>query len=62
MLQQSTIPRTPEEVAMILSKLTENEQYMVKGIIIGLAERAQAAQECLPHLGRSDRAAYKKES
>ena len=26
---------------MSLSKLTEKEQYMVKGIIIGLTERAQ---------------------
>ncbi len=47
MLQQTAIPSTPEEVAMSLSKLTENEQYMVKGIIIGLTERAQAPQEGL---------------
>lgn len=45
MLQQSVIPRTPEEVAMSLTKLTENEQCMVKGIIIGLTERAHTAQE-----------------
>lgn len=44
MLQQPAIPRTPEEVAMFLSKLTEKEQYMVKGIIIGMAE-ARAVQD-----------------
>ena len=44
MLQQTAIPRTPEEFAMSLSKLTEKEQYMVKGIIIGMAE-ARAVQD-----------------
>lgn len=36
MLQQTTIPKSPEEVAACLSQLTEKEQYIVKGIIIGI--------------------------
>ena len=36
MLQPIIIPRTPEEIAMSLNKLTENERYMVKGVIIGI--------------------------
>lgn len=38
MLQQATIPKTPEEVAGCLSQLTEMEQCVVKGVIIGLKE------------------------
>ena len=36
MLQLSTIPKTPEEIAISLKQLTENERYMVKGMIIGI--------------------------
>lgn len=38
MLQQSIIPKTPEEVAASLSTMTEAEQCIVKGVIIGLNE------------------------
>ena len=38
MLQQTTIPRTPGEVAASLSTMTEAEQCIVKGVIIGLNE------------------------
>lgn len=38
MLQQTTIPKTPEEVAASLSGMTEAEQCIVKGVIIGLNE------------------------
>ena len=38
MPQQATIPKTPEEVAVCLSQLTEMEQCVVKGVIIGLNE------------------------
>lgn len=35
---QTTIPKTPEEVAASLSGMTEAEQCIVKGVIIGLNE------------------------
>ncbi|MEY8388580.1 hypothetical protein AALC17_15050 [Oscillospiraceae bacterium 38-13] len=38
MLQQTTIPKTPDEVAASLSTMTEAEQCIVKGVIIGLNE------------------------
>lgn len=38
MPQQVIIPKTPEEVAVCLSQLTETEQCVVKGVIIGLNE------------------------
>lgn len=38
MLQQALIPKTPEEVAATLSKMTEAEQCIVKGVIFGLNE------------------------
>lgn len=42
MLQQTTIPRTPEEVAMCLSRMTEKDQCIIKGIIIGMNEARQS--------------------
>lgn len=38
MPQQATIPRTLEEVAASLSQLTEKDQCIVKGMILGLNE------------------------
>lgn len=44
MLPQTTIPSTPEEVAMCLSHMPENEQCIVKGIIIGLNEARKSSK------------------
>lgn len=38
MQQQSTIPQTPEEVAVCLSQMTKMEQCIVRGVMIGLKE------------------------
>ena len=43
MSQKTTIPQTPEEVALCLSQLTEVEQGVVKGFILGFHEKGTEA-------------------
>ena len=53
MLQQTTIPKTPEEVAASLSGMSEAEQCIVKGVIIGLNEaRRKITAPPLPEAAR----------
>jgi len=48
MLKQTTFPKTPEEVAARLSQMTEKEQCIVKGIIIGMDARQQLTTDARP--------------
>lgn len=48
MMQQTTIPRTPEEVAMCLRELSEKGQYVVTGFIAGMRERERLSGTARP--------------
>ncbi len=45
-------PRSPEEVAMCLSRLTKKEQCIVKGIIIGFLEKGGGGMTAQEQLAR----------
>ena len=48
MLQQTTIPKTPEEIAACLAQMPKEDQCVVKGIIIGLSERMIRTTDAAP--------------
>lgn len=45
MFQYTQIPKRPEEFAEALSRLSEKEQYVVKGFILGMTEASKMPQE-----------------
>ncbi len=48
MLQQTAIPKTPEEVAACLGQMTEKEQCIIKGFIIGMNAQQRLTMDHAP--------------
>ncbi len=48
MQNQTTIPRTPEEIAMCLSRMSKEGQCIVTGFILGMNERERLPNAAQP--------------
>ena len=48
MPKQTTIPRTPEEIAMCLSQLTKDDRRWLDGVIVGLTTARTTAPPSAP--------------